>query len=87
MKYPIIKIKERMKHMKCCICGKELEGYANNPQGALNKEAQEIIWKEYDRCCSECNEEFVIPGRIAKIFKFDLDMVKKKMSSALVEKY
>lgn len=82
----MMKIKERMKHMNCCICGKDMEGYANNPQGALNKDAQEIIWNENDRCCNECNTKFVIPGRIAKIFKFDPDMVKNKMSSALVEK-
>ena len=82
----MMKIKERMKHMNCCICGKDMEGYANNPQGALNKDAQEIIWNENDRCCNKCNTKFVIPGRIAKIFKFDPDMVRNKMSSALVEK-
>ena len=75
-----------MKHMNCCICGKDMEGYANNPQGALNKDAQEIIWGENDRCCDECNTKFVIPGRIAKLFKLDPDMIKEKMSSALIEK-
>lgn len=42
---------------KCCICGKEFEGYGNNP------------WplKEEGRCCDECNR-FVIEARIYEIY-------------------
>lgn len=38
---------------KCCICGKEFEGWGNNP------------WPlEGDECCDDCNYEYVIPARI-----------------------
>lgn len=44
---------------KCVYCGKEFEGYGNNPDTWDDKE-----WKENDRCCDTCNEEIVVPGRI-----------------------
>lgn len=50
--------------MKCCLCGKKINGYGNNPWGALTIRNEPIKWKITDRCCDECNEEFVIPGRI-----------------------
>ena len=50
--------------MKCCICGKKLEGYGNNPYGALKLDNTPIRWNSEDRCCDQCNMEFVIPGRI-----------------------
>ena len=33
--------------MKCCICGKEITGYGNNPWP--------IIKDERMKCCDECN--------------------------------
>lgn len=39
----------------CCICGKTIEGYGNNPYPV----------KEEGECCSECNAKHVIPARIA----------------------
>lgn len=50
--------------MKCCICNKKIEGYGNNPWGALDIRNRPIKWKLNDRCCDACNTEFVIPGRI-----------------------
>lgn len=47
----------------CCICGKEFEGYGNNPWP--------IGWDVYseeDRCCNECNTNIVIPARIADLY-------------------
>jgi hypothetical protein len=59
--------------MKCCICGVEINGYGNNPDGACWKDAQgNIIEAEFDadaRCCDECNERYVIPGRIYRLNK------------------
>lgn len=39
----------------CCLCGKTLTGYGNNP------------WplKDAGKCCDKCNFELVIPRRIA----------------------
>lgn len=43
--------------MKCCICGKQCENqWGNNPWPLKEKDT--------DRCCNECNENYVIPARI-----------------------
>ncbi len=62
------------KKLFCCICGKEIKkegcpGYfGNNPEGAAWKtpdgEIVEPTFKEDDRCCDECDNRYVIPGRI-----------------------
>ena len=44
--------------MKCCICGKEIPNYGNNPYPFGDNE---------DRCCDACNSLFVIPARIIKM--------------------
>ena len=44
---------------KCCICGKELTEYGNNPRP----------YKEEGEACNECNEKYVIPSRIEAIKK------------------
>ena len=41
--------------MKCCICGKEISGYGNNPWPLHAKDGQ--------RCCDDCNWK-VIEARI-----------------------
>ena len=44
------------KKYRCCLCGKEFEGWGNNPWPlALNEE---------ERCCDECNDTKVIPARL-----------------------
>lgn len=53
---------------KCCICKSTFEGYGNNPQGALDKNYKQKKFKPEDRCCDECNNKFVIPGRIYLMF-------------------
>lgn len=46
-----------MKNPKCCICGKECENqWGNNPY-PLSK-------NENDRCCDECNMQYVIAARM-----------------------
>ncbi len=43
--------------MKCCICKKECENqWGNNPWP--------ISTKKDDRCCNQCNVDYVIPARI-----------------------
>ena len=56
-----------MKKFKCCICGKYINGYGNNPY-PINKD-------ENARCCDDCNINKVIPVRIINIErkKFDLE--------------
>ena len=61
-----------MKETKhCCICGKEFEGWGNNPDGAAWKTHDgEIELPEFeplDRCCDECNAKYVVPGRIYRM--------------------
>ena len=59
--------------MKCCICGKEIKGCGNNPEGAVWKTRDgKIEMPEFgaeDRCCDECNGAFVIPGRMYRMAK------------------
>ena len=45
--------------MKCCLCGKELTDYGNNPWP--------LKTNDDDRCCDECNSSKVIPARIAQM--------------------
>ena len=42
--------------MKCCICGKEIGGYGNNPWPLLTEPGA--------KCCDGCNWMYVIPARI-----------------------
>lgn len=49
-----------MKKHICCLCGKEFEGYGNNPYP--------ISTNEKDTCCNECNMNKVILERL-KNFK------------------
>ena len=47
----------------CCLCGKEKEGFGNNPYP---------LCKENDfesRCCDYCNMRLVIPARIARYYE------------------
>ena len=39
--------------MKCCICGKEKEGYASNPMPVAGT-----------ACCDECNGKVIVPLRV-----------------------
>jgi hypothetical protein len=59
--------------MRCCICGAEINGYGNNPEGAVWKDKRgEIVEAEFDaecRCCDECNSRYVIPGRLYRMNK------------------
>ena len=45
-----------MAKFKCDICGKESEGYGNNPAPLDGKV-----------CCDKCNETYVIPARLKQI--------------------
>lgn len=47
----------------CCICGKEFEGYGNNPE----------LVKPFDEgvCCDECNNDVVIPKRLEDLYRFE----------------
>lgn len=44
---------------KCCICGKRIIGYGNNPWPVVEKQNAE--------CCDDCNSTEVIPARIARM--------------------
>ena len=41
----------------CCLCGKELEEYGNNPAPL----------KDSGECCDRCNAEKVIPARLEAV--------------------
>ena len=51
-------IKEMEEGRLCCICGAPIEGFGNNPYPCVSIENA--------RCCDECNQNVVIPARIAK---------------------
>lgn len=42
--------------MKCCLCGREIEGYGNNAEPVKD-----------GRCCDDCNDNVVLPVRIGWI--------------------
>ena len=58
-----------MDKKKCCMCGKEIEGFGNNPWGVLDKEKKLVEWKQGDVCCDNCNALYVIPGRLYLVYK------------------
>ena len=47
----------------CCICGKEFEGWGNNPYP--------VVKDEDARCCDDCNVMYVIPARIEALAERD----------------
>ena len=53
----------------CCICGKEHQGFGNNPSGAVDDTKKRITWGEGDRCCDDCNSKYVLPGRMYQFYK------------------
>ena len=65
--------------IRCCICGNEIKKagcpnyFGNNPDGAMWKTPDgQIVEGEFDidaRCCDECDQKFVIPGRMYKYAK------------------
>lgn len=53
----------------CCICGNEIEGWGNNPEGAawLTSSGEVQFYEGTDPqavCCDACNTKYVIPGRL-----------------------
>ena len=60
-----------MEKFICCICGKECNEWGNNPDGAVWKDEQgKIVFGKFDRndkCCKECDNRYVIPGRMYQI--------------------
>lgn len=46
------------KQIRCCICGRTMGGYGNNP----------APFKEYGRCCDDCNTQYVIPYRLFQYY-------------------
>ena len=47
------------KKMKCCICGKSFYGNGNN--------AYPLIRSRANKCCNECNNDYIIPLRMIEI--------------------
>lgn len=45
----------------CCICGKEFEGFGNNPEP--------VDTAPDARCCNKCNSKFVIPARVKEALR------------------
>lgn len=44
----------------CCICGAKFTGWGNNPWP--------VVEDENARCCDLCNDERVLPARLAMMF-------------------
>ena len=58
MKYILKKIVKDSKEIKCCICGRPIEGWGNNPWPVENE----------GECCDICNQNIVLPARIEMMF-------------------
>ena len=41
----------------CCICGRKFTGWGNNPYPV----------KDQGECCDDCNQQHVIPARLAAV--------------------
>lgn len=54
--------------MKCCICNKEITGMGNNPAGCIDETKKLIQWNDEDRCCDDCNKQYVLPGRMYRFY-------------------
>ena len=54
---------------KCSICGKETTGFGNDPRP--------IIDNESERCCDDCNNNYVIPMKILNIYLKKIASVKE----------
>ena len=52
----------------CCICGKEYEGYGNNPEPIKDFSS--------GSCCDDCNTNLVIPARMGRVFRKHVPVVK-----------
>lgn len=72
--------------MKCCICGKEIKGYGNDPWGALDENGDEINWKDDDECCDDCNNTYVLAGRMARLYAGDKKTIQQLMGHSLVKR-
>jgi hypothetical protein len=59
---------EKENKFVCVLCGNIFTGFGNNPDGACWKDMNgNIVEGEFDpdaRCCDECDNKYVIPGRI-----------------------
>lgn len=54
--------------MKCCICNKEITGMGNSPAGCIDETKKLIQWNDEDRCCDDCNKQYVLPGRMYRFY-------------------
>lgn len=54
---------------KCSICGKKTIGFGNDPRP--------IIDNESERCCDDCNDNYVIPMKILNIYLKKIASVKE----------
>lgn len=57
--YSAERVYKKKEVINCCICGKEIAGYGNNPWPVNNDPSA--------RCCDECNWETVIPARLLNL--------------------
>lgn len=54
----------------CCICGRKFVGWGNNPWGAevYDPNNKLIEFGDDDECCDDCNINYVLPGRLKKMY-------------------
>lgn len=48
---------------KCCICGKEFDGFGNNAEPLA-----------HGLCCDECNNTKVLPARFVQYYKSKMEV-------------
>lgn len=52
----------------CCLCGKEIEGFGNDPRPVMEAFGTE----GWNVCCDECNVKRVIPARLKGLHTGDI---------------
>jgi hypothetical protein len=57
----------------CCICGKVINGYGNNPSPYMNR----------GRCCDQCNRDYVIKSRLLSSQLRNFGLSKRKTNLAI----
>ena len=65
-----------MKKYRCVLCGKEVEGYGNNPAPLAQK----------GKCCKDCFMSKVLPKRMEDVFTLTVAMEKEYDRRSKIER-
>ena len=73
---------ERLKEMRCCICGEPYDELYNNHNPYPVRPECRDFWSKDGRCCSKCNDTYVASFRR---IRFTKDSLYKQMAEMLAD--